>query len=148
MPIESADADKTRLTVRLAFQNNEYLRHVLGRFRLSTTSDAALIRREEWFAAVATPRAEKLAVTYLTLDEAGQARDFLIKAMETNPKATVSDSLVLAYAHLRLGDTEQARKVCRRAAAQIGTTGVDAAVFRSSVTSSSRSVQATLRRKI
>ena len=119
--------DKIRFSVRLAFQSNDYGQHGMGRFRLSATSDAAMIRSYDWIAA-ATPRA-KLAAAHLTLGETRQARDYLIKAREANLEASVADSLVLALAHVRLGEIDQARKACGMAAESLKPAGAEAALL-------------------
>ncbi len=120
-------ADKTRLTVHLEFRNKHHKRHTLGRFRLSVTGDAEVLRKDDWLAAAATPRA-KVAAAYLVVGKLRQATDFLTKALTVNPRAGPADWLVLALAHAKLNETNQVAKACAQAAELLRATGADAAL--------------------
>ncbi|MCI0681757.1 MAG: protein kinase [Gemmataceae bacterium] len=119
--------EKTRLTIRLAFESPEWVQHGLGRFRLSVGDGSELIQQSEWFQAASTPHA-KVGAAHLARGDARRAADFLTKATAANPKLPAADWLVLALAHARLAETEQARKACARAAEHLKPTGAEAAL--------------------
>ena len=102
------------------------LKYTLGRFRLSV-SDVDAIQQADWFVAASTPNA-KVGAAYLALDDCRQAANFLTKATAANPKLPAADWLVLALAHAKLEETDQARKACAKAAALLKPTGADAAL--------------------
>jgi tetratricopeptide (TPR) repeat protein len=122
-----AAAGKTRLKIRLAFRNKEKLQHTLGRFRLSVTDDAALIQQSDLFLAASTPLA-RVGAAYLALDDAKQAADFLTKATAANPKLPATDWLVLALAHAKLNETDQAKKAFSKAAERLPPGGINDAL--------------------
>jgi WD40 repeat protein/formylglycine-generating enzyme required for sulfatase activity/tetratricopeptide (TPR) repeat protein len=107
--------DKTRLTIRLAFQNKDFVKHTLGRFRLSVASEKSIIPQSEWFLAAKSPHA-RLGAAYLAQSDARRAKNVLTKATTANPKLPAADWLVLALAHARLKETAQVRSVCSKAA--------------------------------
>jgi tetratricopeptide (TPR) repeat protein len=118
---------RTRLTIRLAFQNRDFAKHTLGRFRLSVANEKIIAQQCDWFWAATSPQAQ-LGAAYLALNDARRAAKFLTKATTANPKSPASDWLVLALAHARLKQTAQARKACGKAAALLKPTGADAAL--------------------
>lgn len=119
--------DKARLTIRLAFQNPEWTKHNLGRFRLSVTGESAVATQADWFLAAASSHA-KVGSIYLALGDPQRAKNFLTKVTAMDPKSLPADWLVLALAHAKLKDADQARKACSRAAELLKPTGVDAAL--------------------
>jgi tetratricopeptide (TPR) repeat protein len=120
----SADGN-TPLTLRLAFRNKDFPKNTLGRFRLSV-ADSEPIQHAEWFAALA-PHA-RVGAAYLALGDIPRAADFLKKATSTNPMSPAADWLVLALAHARLKDTDEARKACGKAAELLKSAGVEDAL--------------------
>jgi tetratricopeptide (TPR) repeat protein len=116
----------TKLTFTLNFQFNN--NHALGRFRLSVSSDPATFAREEKRLAVLklTDPHARLGAAYLALDDARRAATFLKKATTANPNSSAADWLVLAVAHARLKETEQARKVCSKVAELLKSSDADA----------------------
>jgi serine/threonine protein kinase/predicted Zn-dependent protease len=116
---------KTPLTIRLAFRNKDYMKHALGRFRLSVTSDPDAIQHAARVSAASTPHA-KLGAAYLALGDFRRAADLLTKATTVNPKSLPADWLILALAHLRLAENDQARKACAKAAELLKLTGAEA----------------------
>jgi tetratricopeptide (TPR) repeat protein len=119
--------DKTRLSIRLAFQNPEWAKHNLGCFRLSVAGESALAQHSEWFLAVATPHA-KVGATYLALGDAKRGADFLAKVTAGNPKSVPADWLVLTLARAKLNDIDLAKKACAKAAELLKPAGADAAL--------------------
>jgi formylglycine-generating enzyme required for sulfatase activity/tetratricopeptide (TPR) repeat protein len=117
--------DKTRLTIRLAFQNKDYAKFNLGRFRLSAASPKSIVTQCDWFLAATSPHA-RLGAAYLAVDDARQAANFLTKATTANPKSPAADYLVLALAHARLKETAQLRNVCGKVTELLAPTGADA----------------------
>jgi len=81
----------------------------------------------DWFLVASTPHA-KVGMAYLALGDAKRAADFLTKATAANPKPLPANYLVLALAHARLKDIDQARKACGKAAELLKPTGADAAL--------------------
>src|SRR5262249_17037391 len=65
----------------------------------------------------------------LALGDAKQAMDFLTKATAANPKLQPADWLVLALAHAKLNDLDQAKKACAKAAELLKPAGADAALL-------------------
>lgn len=120
-------ADKARLTIRLAFHNDENRKYTLGRFRLSVTGEAEIVSQSGWFLAAATPHA-KVGAAYLAVGDARSAADFLTKATAANPTPGPTDWLVLALAHAKLKDTNQAKTACAKAVELLKPTGVDVAL--------------------
>ncbi len=118
--------DKNRLTIRLAFQNKDWARHALGRFRLSVAGVADMVPQTDWFLTAVSPAA-KVGSAYLALGKPRQAVEFLTKAT-ANPQPMAADSLVLALAHAQLKEIEQAKKVCAKAAAMLKPNGADSAL--------------------
>jgi tetratricopeptide (TPR) repeat protein len=119
--------DRTRLTIRLAFQNKDFPRYTLGRFRLFVASDKSIVQQCDWSLAATSPQG-KLGAAYLALDDARRAAHFLTQATTANPKSPAADWLVLALAHARLKETDQARKACGKAAELLKPTGADTAM--------------------
>ncbi len=113
------------LTIRLAFQSR-YANHMLGRFRLSFTA-ADPLRHADWFTAASTPH-DRLAAACVALGDFRRAVDVLTKATAANPKLPAVDWLVLALAHARLKETDQALTACRKAAELLKPRGADAAL--------------------
>ena len=64
-----------------------------------------------------------LGLMYLAIDDFRRAVDFLTKATAANPKPLPADYLVLALAHARLKQTDQAREACGKAAERLGLLG-------------------------
>jgi tetratricopeptide (TPR) repeat protein/serine/threonine protein kinase len=120
-------ARKTRLTIRLAFQNKANRGYALGRFRLSIADEGDVVQHSEWFAAAATPKA-KLGAAYLALGDAKRTVNFLTDTKAANAKPLPADYLVLALAHARLKEVDQARNACAKAAELLKPTGADAAL--------------------
>ena len=118
---------KTPLTIRLAFRSNEFEKNTLGRFRLLVSSEPDAIQNADWFAAASSPHA-KVGAAYLALGDARRAANFLTRATAANPKLLPADYLVLALAHAKLKDTDQAKKACGKAAELLKPTGTDAAL--------------------
>jgi serine/threonine protein kinase/tetratricopeptide (TPR) repeat protein len=114
--------EKVRFTVRLACEHKNIEHHTLGRFRISTTTDPAILRQDSFVSAATTPRA-RVAAAYLMLGEPRQARDYLVKTMDINPNATASDWLVLALTHLRLNEPDAARAACGKAGEKLRPAG-------------------------
>jgi tetratricopeptide (TPR) repeat protein len=73
------------------------------------------MRHAEWVAAASTPHA-RLVAAYVALGDGRRAVDLLTKATTANPQLPAADWLVLALAHARLKETDQARKACGKAA--------------------------------
>jgi serine/threonine protein kinase/formylglycine-generating enzyme required for sulfatase activity/tetratricopeptide (TPR) repeat protein len=114
IPSRPITADGTvPLTIRLAFRSKNWPKNTLGRFRLSVAESEPL-QHAEWFAALA-PHA-RVGAAYLALGEAPRALDFMKKATSANPKSPAADWLVLALAHARLKETDEARNACGKAA--------------------------------
>ncbi|MCI0639579.1 MAG: hypothetical protein L0Y70_10930, partial [Gemmataceae bacterium] len=70
----------------------------------------------------------KVGAAYLALNDAKSAADFLTKATSVNSKPLVVDWLVLALAHAKLKDTDQARNACAKAAELFKPAGADDAL--------------------
>ncbi len=119
-------AGKTPLTIRLAFRSKEWAKHTLGRFRLAVI-DSDVIQHGEWFPAASTPHA-KLGAAYLALGDFRRAADFLTKATAANPNLPPTDWLVLALAHAKLKEPDQARQACGKAAELLKPAGAEAAL--------------------
>jgi tetratricopeptide (TPR) repeat protein len=120
-------ADKTRLTIRLSFRHKEMLKYTLGRFRLSVADEAGMVQPNDWVLAASTPHA-KVGAAYLVADDAKRAVEFLSKATSINPKMPAADWLMLALAHAKLKETDQARQACGKAAASLRSAGVNRAL--------------------
>lgn len=120
-------SDKTRLTIRLAFQNPEWTKHGLGHFRLSVADGTEMTQQTEWFQAASTPHA-KVGAAYLALGDARRGADFLTKAIKANPKPACTDWLVLALAHVRLNEADHAKSACVKAVEALPKSGFTAAV--------------------
>ncbi len=74
----------SRLTVHLDFHHREFLRHNLGRFRLSVTDDDDAFERQDWFFAVSRiddPWA-KLGAAYAVVGDATQAAKCFARSLE------------------------------------------------------------------
>jgi formylglycine-generating enzyme required for sulfatase activity/tetratricopeptide (TPR) repeat protein len=116
--------EKSRLTIRLAFKNKELAKFTLGRFRLSVASEKSVVPRCDCLLATTSPYA-RLGAAYLALDDARRAANLLTKVTTANPKLPAADWLVLALAHARLKETDEARKACAKAAELLPSTGAD-----------------------
>jgi formylglycine-generating enzyme required for sulfatase activity/tetratricopeptide (TPR) repeat protein/tRNA A-37 threonylcarbamoyl transferase component Bud32 len=117
-----AAVGKLRLTIRLAFQSKENKGYTLGRFRLSV-KEANL----SWVTEAMPPHA-KLGAACLALGDRRRAVELLTKAIAENPRLPAADWLVLALAHARLKETDQALKACAAAAALLQASGADPAL--------------------
>jgi serine/threonine protein kinase/formylglycine-generating enzyme required for sulfatase activity/WD40 repeat protein len=118
---------KTPLTIRLAFLNKEYLKNTLGRFRLSV-AESGLNRHTDWVVAATSSPHAKLGAACLALGDGRRAVELLTKATAANPRLPGADWLVLALAHARLKDTDQALKACAAAAPLLKASGADPAL--------------------
>lgn len=112
---------KVPLTIRLAFQNQDWKGQSLGRFRLSVTDKLSDAQPQESNAPLqeALPPHARLALYYLEQNEPRRAADLLTKATAANPKMPAADWLTLAQTQLRLGEQDQARKSCLKAAQRL-----------------------------
>jgi len=120
-------AGKTKLTIRLACQEQKWLRESLGRFRLSVAGESDAIQHAGWFIAASTPHA-KVGAAYVALGDFRRAVDFLTKATAAHTKSRAADWLVLALAHGRLAENDKAKKACRKAAELLKPAGADPAL--------------------
>jgi formylglycine-generating enzyme required for sulfatase activity/WD40 repeat protein/tetratricopeptide (TPR) repeat protein/tRNA A-37 threonylcarbamoyl transferase component Bud32 len=111
-----------RLSIRLAFQSKENKGYALGRFRLSVKE-----AHTSWVAEATTPHA-RLGAACLVLGDGRRAVELLTKATLANPKLPAADRLVLALAHARLKETDQALKACAAAAPLLKSSGPDPAL--------------------
>lgn len=126
IPERTPAGEKSRLTIRLAFQNKRWPKHVLGRFRLSI-SDAELGQHSDWFSAASTPCA-KVGAAYLASGDPKRSVEFLTKTTTANPKASPADWLILTLAHARLKEMERMKKACTKATESLKATGCDASL--------------------
>src|SRR5262249_18465071 len=70
----------------------------------------------------------KVGAGYLAVGDFRKAVDFLTRATTAKGKPVPADWLLLALAHVRLAENDQARKACAKAAELLKPKGADATV--------------------
>src|SRR5262249_59523002 len=91
-----AGKERTRLTFHLAFQHKTYMRHTLGRFRLSVSEDSSTFAREEARLAVAklTDPWTRLAAAVSLAGDPSRAAGYFGKAWDRAGDGKVKSEIV------------------------------------------------------